>query len=168
MNSIKILQLDQCEIIIKDLLHLSGNQSEEIYHNMWCITLEGSLIKNIKIEELKSFVEKLIKNREQQADSINCSKNILFYMWFDQQALQLRFNVLIGDETRLPFTCKLNLLNTYESILKSFVDTAQEVDQFGDDIQFLDRKDSNWDEDENEEEYILDVFVKKLNTKIYG
>jgi hypothetical protein len=27
----------------------------------------------------------------------------------------------------------------------------------------FDKEDSDWDEDENEQEYILDVFVKKLN-----
>jgi hypothetical protein len=141
MNSIKILHLDQCEIVIKDLLHLSGKQSEEIYSNMWCITLGDDLVKNIKIEQLKCFVE---------------------------QALRLRFNVMTGDERILPFTCKLRLLNTYEAILKNFINTAQEVNQFGDDIQFFDRQDSNWDEDEDEQEYTLDVFVKKLNTKNYG
>ena len=65
MNSIKIFQLDQCEIIINDLVYLSGKQSEEIYHNRWGI-------------------------------------------------------------------------------------------------------DSNWDDEGDEQEYVLDVFVKKLNTKIYG
>ncbi len=165
MNNIKISQLDQCEIIINDLVYLSGKQSEETYHNMWCISLDGDLIKNIKIEPLKCFIDRLIENREQQVQSSSSSGSIIFYMWFDKQTLQLRFNIITGNERTLPFTCKLQLFNTYESILKNFINTVQEVDQFGDDIKFFDKQDINWDEDE--QEYILDVFVKKLNAKIH-
>src|SRR5579871_5279412 len=125
MNVIKISEIDQLQDIIDDLLCLSGVQSEEIYHNMWCIVLEDDLIKNIEIEQLYSFVNKLIKNREQQLQQNNLHKNVVFYMWFDQQAMQLRFNVITGDIGSLPFGCKIRLLNVVDLILSDFINTSR-------------------------------------------
>ena len=160
-------KLDQCELIINDTLHLSGIPSEEIYHNMWCIGLEDDLIKSITCKELKHVVNRLIENRQQQLKHINFHKNVVFYMWFDQQALQLRFNIISGDETKLPFGCKVQLVNDFESILNNFMNEARDVIEYGGDIQFFDKKDGDhWDEDENEEEYVLNVFAEKLSARI--
>ncbi len=165
MNSITISRFDQLNPIFNDLLCLSGEQSEEIYHNMWCISLEGNLIESITLEQLKHFIDKLIENREQQLKNINFYRNVVFYMWFDQQALQLRFNIITGDVKSLPFVCKVQLHTTPESILNNFINIVRDVAHFGDQIEFFNSEDGP-DEDENEEEYILDVFVKKLRIDI--
>ena len=163
MNVIKISELNQLDPIVSDQLCLSGVQSEEIYHNMWCIVLESDLIKQVKIEQLKDFVDRLVENREQQVRRIDIHKNVVLYMWFDQQALQLRFNIITGDEKTLPFGCKVQLVNVVDPILNNFVNIVREVAQHGDQVQFFDKNGvDNWDEDD-EEEYVLDVFVKKLS-----
>jgi len=163
MNIIKIFEIDQFQSIINDLLCLSGVQSEEIYHNMWCIALGDDLIKNIKVEQLKYFVDRLIENREQQLKHINFHKNVVFYMWFDQQVLQLRFNVITGNVESLPFGCKLRLVNTVEPILSDFINTLKDIIRYGDMVQFFDKNQvDDFDDDENEEEYILDIFVRQL------
>lgn len=165
MNTIAISHFDQLSLIFNDLLCLSGEQSEEVYHNMWCISLEGGLIESIELEQLKYFIDKLIENREQQLKNINFYESVIFYMWFDQQALQLRFNIITGDVKSLPFECKVRLDDTSEFILNNFINTVRDVVQCGDYIEFFNGED--WeDEDENEEEYILDVFVKKLRSDI--
>jgi hypothetical protein len=163
MNIITISNFDQFSLIINDSLCLSGDQSEEIYHNMWCITLEDNFIKSIKIQQLEHFISNLIENRKQQLKHINYKKNVVFYMWFDQQALQLRFNIITGDAKSLPFGCTVRLNNTFESILNNFITTVKDVSQHGDQIEFFNNQD---EDDEDEEEYVLDVFVKKLKTNI--
>ncbi|HLJ31081.1 MAG TPA: hypothetical protein VKU36_01465 [Candidatus Babeliales bacterium] len=166
MDTITIFHIDELNLIFSDTLCLSGEQSEEIDHNMWCISLEGNLIESITVEQLKHFVDKLIENREQQLKDINSSKSAVFYMWFDQQALQLRFNVITGDIKSLPFSCKVQLNATVEPILNNFIETVKDVVQFGDQIEFFNSQ--NWDdEDDNEEEYILDVFAKKLKINLF-
>jgi hypothetical protein len=161
MNVITISNLDQFNLILNDLLCLSEEQSEEIYHNMWCISLEGDLIEKITLRQLRYFVDTLIENREQQLKNINVHRNAAFYMWFDQQALQLRFNVITGDVNSLPFGCKIRVNNTYEVILDNFINTVRDVAQSGDQIEFCNSED--WEEEgEQEEEYVLDVFVKFL------
>ncbi len=161
MNIIGISHLDQLDFIFNDQLYLSGKQEEEIYHNMWCISLERNIIESITLEQLKFFVDKLIKNREQQLKGIYSSKNAIFYIWFDKQALQLRFNI-ITEITFLPFGCKLQLLTAPDSILTSFISTIRDIANYGDLIQFNDEQDVP-DEDENKEQYVLNVFAKKLN-----
>jgi hypothetical protein len=146
-----------------DSLCLSGKQSEEIYHNMWCISLEDDFIKSVTLEQLKHFVDQLIANREQQLDDAHFYQNAIFYMWFDQQALQLRFNIITGD-VKLPFRCKVRLHKVFEPILNNFISTVKDVAQNGDPVEFLNSED--WqDEDESQEEYILDVFMKKLKVE---
>ncbi|HLJ31824.1 MAG TPA: hypothetical protein VKU36_05270 [Candidatus Babeliales bacterium] len=165
MNTITISHLNQLNSIFNDLLYLSGDQSEEIYHNMWCISLKGDLIESIRLEQLKHFIDKLVENREQQLKNLNFYKNAIFYMWFDQQALQLRFNIITGDVKSLPFGCKVQLNTTPESILNNFINTVRDIAQLGDQIEFFNSGDWS-DEDENEDEYILDVFVKELRVNI--
>jgi hypothetical protein len=164
MNSIKISALGQFDPIVADSLCLSGEEAEGMCHNMWCITLEGDLIDNITLEQLKHFVDRLIENREQQVKNINLYKNVLFYMWFDQQALQLRFNVITGDVNSLPFACKVRLYNAPVPILNNFINTVKEVIRCSDRIEFF--NDEDCEDDENVEEYILDVFVKKLRVSV--
>src|SRR5580704_2671137 len=117
MNVINIFKLDQLETIISDRLCLSGVQSEEIHHNMWCISLDSDFIGKITLKQLRYFVDRLIENREQQLKDINVHGNVVFYMWFDQQALQLRFNIITGDVYSLPFRCKIRVNNAYKIVL---------------------------------------------------
>lgn len=164
MNIIKISALDDLSLIINDTLCISGIQSEEIDLNMWCVGLDDDFISSITVEQLKNFLDSLIEKKEQQLNCVGVKKNIIFYMWFDQQALQLRFNVITGDAKSLPFKSKVQLLNIPDFILNDFIDTVRNVSRFGDEVEFFDNNDENrWDEDENEDEYILNVFVKELN-----
>jgi hypothetical protein len=165
MNIITISHCDQFNLIFNDSLYLSGEQSDEINHNMWCISLRSDFIKNIKLEQLKYFVNKLIENREQQLKNMNFYKSAIFYMWFDLQALQLRFNIITGDAGSLPFRCKVRLHTASELILNNFINTLRDIALCGDQIEFFNKEEAWSDEDESEE-YILDVFVKKLGSAI--
>ncbi len=80
MNIIRVFDVDQLNLMFDDTLCLSGIQSEEIYHNMWCIALEGNLIQSITLEQLKDFLDRLIQNRNQQFKRINLSKKAIFYL----------------------------------------------------------------------------------------
>lgn len=164
MNIITIFNLDQLNLIFDDVLCLSGEQSEEIYHNMWCISLKNDLVESIVLSQLEHFVDKLILHKEQQLNNINFHKNVVFYMWFDQQALQLRFNIITGDTKSLPFKCKLCLHSEAKYILNNFVTTVKNIAQHGDQVTFFDEKD--WkNENKNEKEFVLDVFIKILKYK---
>jgi hypothetical protein len=85
-------------------------------------------------------------------------------MWFDQQALQLRFNVLSDEVVALPFECKVHIEIAAEVVLSNFITTVKKVALYGDNIEFFNNQEY-LDEDE-EQEYVLDVFVKELITVV--
>ena len=58
-------------------------------------------------------------------------------MWLDQQALQLRFNIITGDIKSLSFSCKVSLINSYEPILNNFINTIREIAQCGEQVEFF-------------------------------
>ncbi|HJZ23974.1 MAG TPA: hypothetical protein VJ201_05945 [Candidatus Babeliales bacterium] len=65
---------------------------------------------------------------------------------------------------KLPFASKVRLVTSCEPILDNFISVVRDITQHGDEIQFFDKEDSSdWDEDRNEDKYVLDVFVKRLN-----
>jgi hypothetical protein len=78
MKIMRVSDVDQFNLIFDDLLCFSGMPSEEIYYNMWCVSLEGNLIQSITLEQLKTFLDRLIQNREQQLKCINLSKKSCF------------------------------------------------------------------------------------------
>ncbi len=127
------------------------------YHNMWAITLDDDLILKIGINDLSKFLSELLDNRRMQLRQLNLPA--IFYFWFDLQALQLRFNILTGNDISLPFGCKVHRLNSPMPILEDYLTTAQTVAREGDIVEYLDIDDQD---DENEKEYILDVYVKLL------
>ena len=47
--------------------------------------------------------ERIIENRQQQLDQANTDHGMIFYLWFDELALQLRFNLISDAHERLPF-----------------------------------------------------------------
>jgi len=64
---------------------------------------------------------KVVENRQQQLDQGNSNHGMIFYLWFDEQALQLRFNLISDFHERLPFTCQLNVLPTPGPILDRYL-----------------------------------------------
>jgi len=89
---------------------------------MWCISLCSELAKIITLKNFSSFIERIIANRREQIKAITPATNMLFYIWFDEQASQLRFNIISNDGTGLPFKCKVILIDDYTPILKAFLE----------------------------------------------
>jgi hypothetical protein len=54
MNTLTLYNIDQLSDVFNNELHLSGEQTEEIYYNMWCISLANDLIENITLKLLGS------------------------------------------------------------------------------------------------------------------
>lgn len=46
------------------------------------------------------------------------------YFWFDEMTLQLCFNILSGKNRKLPFSCKINVVDSPYPILNQFLKIA--------------------------------------------
>jgi len=163
MNHIIINKLSDLQNVLGESIYISGHQSlveEETYNNMWALTFGDKLIKELEVEDLEKFLSELLKKRRLQLASIDAKAIATFYLWFDEQALQLRFNFISGENVVLPFGCKVNLLNSPEPIFNDLITTIRQVTIEGDVVEFFDP--SKDFDDEIEEEYVLDLYVKVL------
>lgn len=164
-----IKKLTDLEIIINDEITLFGNTTsikEEIYHNMWRITFDNDFIKTITKKDLFIFLEKLLEERSLQILEKYPNLKATFYIWYDELAGQLRFNILSGDNVRPPFGCTLNILKSPMPILQKFLDDMQsEHPPLGwENLKIINPGDPGWDEDDNDDnnDKIQNVYVITL------
>lgn len=131
----------------------------EISTNMWAISLDDKIIKNISLDKLLEFINNLVSKKKQQLSQLNISCPVIFYMWFDEMASQLRFNFISGLHEKLPFGCKLNIIDSPYPILTGFLQS-----QSDDKIPWKDLEEITNDYNEIEENiFTLDVFLMQLN-----
>lgn len=161
--NIKIIYIfnDFQEIINQQLL-LSGDSFhiyEEIDHNMWCISVIDTYDRTHLFTQLSQFLTLLLENRLRQVREAPCVDSATFYLWFDEQAGQLRFNIISGSIVNLPFGCQLRIVKNPAEILAQYVSSSSFIGY--DELEIVDKKDisdAEWDVDE-QEPYVLDVFT---------
>lgn len=88
---------------------------------MWCITLEQNLATEISTHEYVDFFKKVIRNRQDQIKNSNQEHRMIFYLWFDRMASQLRFNLISDVHEKLPFQCDFEILDNIDSIIEEFL-----------------------------------------------
>jgi hypothetical protein len=145
--------LQDLEEIITDSLFI-GAIDEEISNNLWRISLSSELARAVTLEDISIFIERVIANRKEQVRIISPAKKMLFYLWFDEQASQIRFNIISDDGTALPFGCKVVLAKCYTPIVTDFLHHP-----YHDGIPIV--PDANVDE-YCEEDYALKVYCTGL------
>jgi hypothetical protein len=145
------------EEIITDLLFI-GSRDDEINNNLWRISLSSKLANVILLKDFSRFIERIIANRKEQVKTLKPTTNILFYLWFDDHASQLKFNIISDNGTGLPFRCKVILYDEYTPILKDFLEHPYH-DGIPIPLEIL--TDVNSDE-HCEEEYALKVYCTGL------
>lgn len=168
MSHYCIQKLSDLDFILNDEIMLFGNINsidEEIYHNMWIIDIEREFCKKIALQDLTMFIKNLLQNRSLQVESKYPGAKATFYLWYDPQSIQFRFNILSGENITLPFGCKLNILNSYETILQKFLTEAQsEINALSwGNMKILNPGDPAWDDDEDDRiDWVQDVYVTTL------
>jgi len=154
-------ELLDVDILITGDVH---RHKEEWEYNTWNLSFDVNFIKSLTRHDLNTFIYDLIKNRKQQVVDLN-NGPATFYMWYDEQSLNLCFDILTGTNISLPFGCELNILNTFDSILdKFFVDVQPENNPLSwDKIIILEPGDEGFgDDDDDEIDWIQDVYVTTL------
>jgi hypothetical protein len=121
MNILEITDLNDLQIIFNSEILITHNSSglhEEINENMWCITLSPRV--NLSSKDLLNFLNVLLNKRSEQINQHELNGPITFYMWFDEMALQLRFNFISGCNT-LPFSVPIKLIDEPSEIINMFL-----------------------------------------------
>lgn len=169
MNYITIAKSrDLQELLDADIL-ITGDihrHKEEWEHNTWYISFEATFVKSFTRHDINAFIHDLIKNREQQVIDINKGP-ATFYLWYDEQSLNLCFDILSGMNINLPFGCKLNILNKFDFIVDKFLANVQPENNalsWGN-FTILNPGDPGWNDNDDEIDWIQDVYAAILPLK---
>ena len=150
--------------IITDKIYIGDSVSElqdESSNNKWGISISQELCEITKKQELLDFFEAVIENRKEQI--LNSKKNhgMLFYLWFDEQAGELRFNLISEFHTKLPFRAKYNVIDKPDEIIEDFLNY-----KYHDGIPFEDfvevTEENNSEEKFDESKYIFNVYCLNI------
>ena len=146
--------------IITDKIYIGNSVielDEEIRNNEWLISMSQELCEITKKEDFLEFFEAVIENRKEQVLNSNKNHGIVFYLWFDEQACQLRFNLISDFHKELPFGCKLKIIDNPDEIIEDFLNV-----NYHNGIPLEDFVDVTEENDNNKEieetEYVLKVY----------
>lgn len=95
--------------------------AEEVNRNMWWISVTRHQAETLTQEDFRTFVDEVTENRHRQVEQAEAGHGLIFYLWFDEQACQLRFNLVSDFHDRLPFGCSLKYVETPDEIIESFL-----------------------------------------------
>lgn len=160
MNIIIIEHISQLMAATQGPMYLSGTSSsldQEICQNMWALSFKKSMHKQLTLATLNNFLEQLLKAKSQEISHSHAGKAALFYLWFDEQALQLRFNFISIQNKKLPFNCKLKLVDSPEPIFKNLMQSPQKIEI----IELLGSADD--DTSEEIDDFVLTVYTRVMN-----
>lgn len=132
----------------------------EIRTNQWLLTLSQEQCEYLTTADLLHLFVKIVANRQRQLDQAGCDHGMIFYLWFDEQALQLRFNLISDFHERLPFGCQLNILPTPEPILDRYLHYPYHETIPWEDLQEVSEGERAPDA---EEPVVLDIFQLNLS-----
>ena len=161
VNNIIITSKKDLIEVIESPIVITNNESIEIETdcNMWTIGISESLIDKLSVQDLEGFINELLKKRSNQLADLGKKRAVTFYLWFDAQALQLRFNLISSINKPLPFGCELIFLKTSTLILQDFITTTKSVALQEEQVEYINLEDDSDDDDDN---FTLNVYVIHL------
>jgi hypothetical protein len=164
MNLITITHLHDFTYIFTDAIFIANNTSQlnkEIENNMWALSFESTFMQSIEIDDLTFFVSKLLEKRSEQLFHIDLNLSAIFYLWFDAQASQLRFNIVSNKHDKLPFDCHINIVHSPRDILEEAITdlTAPKKDIIMYDYS---SEENDGADDEDDDNFTLNVYVERI------
>ncbi|QNR25181.1 hypothetical protein [Croceimicrobium hydrocarbonivorans] len=129
----------------------------EIRNNLWGIGIDFETARQIQWEDLAVFLKKVIAARSQQVQQSDKNMNLLFYLWFDEQAAKLCFNFINANHPQLPFKAQVLYTDDMSSILSDFLQSP-----YLDGIPWSDLKDQNEEQPSEEKLFQLKVYQELI------
>lgn len=95
----------------------------ELSENTWSVSLNRLEKREITADELQTFIEAVISNRQTQISEQSRNHGMIFYLWHDRQAGQLRFSLISDWHEKLPFSAKI-INEDLENIIREFLNST--------------------------------------------
>jgi len=161
----KEIYLNSLEDIIQDDLFITDNielLNNEISTNCWSISIDQETVVLLTIQDLELFLNRVKENRLIQLKQSKLNIGLIFYLWFDEQSSQLKFNFINSNHKALPFKAKIELVSTSADIIQDFLNSKHH-----DGIPWDELKDVNDESiDDYNDKFIVKVYkelIKKLH-----
>ena len=118
--------------IVNDPLYLANSDHDlpqEIQENMWSLSLSQSLAAMFQPAEIQGFLYQVRQNRHWQLQQQDLSLELHYYLWYDEQAGQLRFNFITTRTATLPFSATIEVSETEEEIIATFLEASRKAEE---------------------------------------
>ncbi|TQI71170.1 hypothetical protein JM79_2147 [Gramella sp. Hel_I_59] len=115
---------NQYESYIAEKISLTDETSQvenEIYENMLSFTISKKHLAKLKVTDFISFLSRIKKNRKSQINVSQTISNLIYYIWFDEMAGQLRLNFINSNHSELPFEADLEFTSNEVDIIDEFL-----------------------------------------------
>lgn len=155
--------MEELKEIIEDPMFI-GNSIEDLdketAENTWSVSMGQELANAFTMEELVSFFTQVQTNRKEQIVQTS-NHSMIFYVWFDWQAAQLKFSLISDFHEKLPFGGNYKTIERIEPIIAEFLQF-----QFHDGFPVAEIDDEIFNEIEEEEKVneSFHVFASVLST----
>jgi hypothetical protein len=97
------------------------NIDEEVRSNCWSISIPDEVSVECIVDELKNFLKEVKADRREQLRKANSKVGLIYYVWIDEQAGQLRFNFINSNHNKLPFSASLAFVAKEGEILSEYL-----------------------------------------------
>ncbi len=145
---------------IKNKLFLTNRTDlldKEISENLWSFSLTKELAEQVSPADFLDLFDKICANGQKQLNVSDLPLDLIYYLWHDEQAGQLRLNFINSNHKKLPFGCILDFVESESEIIQGFLKSEYMVG-----IPMVDFRDIDTGENEEEIPYTLKVFKRIL------
>jgi len=151
--------------IVNDKIYITtevNNIEEEISINGWGISVNQEMSSQLIIEDIQNVLNKIKENRRRQVESSNLNIGMVFYLWFDEQSSQLKFNLINKNHNQFPFKCQINIVDDSTLIIDSWLrfnyHNGIPIDELSEETRNLPFKEKN----KEDEFYVLDLYKEEI------
>ena len=114
-----LTEVEDDPIVIKVM---ESGLNTEAQSNLWTFALSQQQAQELDAEEVIQFLANVVLARERQViKQFGQQHPMIFYCWFDEQAIQLRFSLVSSFHNSLPFGEKVILTDDLAGIVEQFL-----------------------------------------------
>jgi hypothetical protein len=129
----------------------------EIYNNCVYVSLDSKERESISSIDLEKFISKVKDDRRKKLINSNLEVDLIYYVWFDEMAGQLRFNFINSNHTKLPFGAKLIVVDSEKEIIAEYLNAEIiDISQFEGVSEIIDGN------EQNDEIFTLKVYTELI------
>ncbi|MFV9482276.1 hypothetical protein ACNI3T_00485 [Christiangramia sp. ASW11-125] len=115
---------NQYESYIAEKVFLTDETSQvenETYENMLSFTISKKYLAKLKVTDFISFLSRIKENRKSQLNVSKTISDLIYYIWHDEMAGQLRVNFINSNHSELPFEADLEFTSNEVEIIDEFL-----------------------------------------------